>query len=66
MGRLKDEAERSLTMLKAKEYDKVDVLRKVAELEAKVRYLQVDNESLVKERNNLDLANVDLTHKSDF
>ena len=41
--------------MKAKEYDKVDVLKKAAELEAKVKYLQVDNESLSKERNQLDL-----------
>ena len=56
-----DEIERNLTMLKAKEYDKVDFLRKCAELEAKLKYVQVDNEGLVKERNNLDLANVDLS-----
>lgn len=57
-----DEIDRNLTMIKAKEYDKIDVLRKIAELEAKNKYLQVDNENLVKERNNLDLSNVDLAH----
>ena len=46
-------------MIKAKEYDKVDLLKKVAELEAKLKYVQVDNETLVKERNNLDIANVE-------
>ena len=47
-------------MIKAKEYDKVDLLRKCAELEARMKYLQVDNETLVKERNNLDIANVEI------
>jgi len=37
--------------MKAKEYDKVDVLKKAAELEAKCKYLNVDNETLSKERN---------------
>lgn len=57
-----DEADRNLILMKAKEYDKVDVLRKIAELEARVKYLAADNENLVKERNNLDLANVELSH----
>jgi len=60
--RMHEAADRSLIMMKAKEYDKVDVLRKIAEFESKAKYLQVDNESLVKERNNLDLANVELSH----
>ena len=47
-------------MIKAKEYDKVDLLKRVAELESKLKFLQVDNETLVKERNNLDIANVEL------
>ena len=49
--------------MKAKEYDKVDLLRRVAELEAKIKYLQVDNENLVKERNKLDIANVELNRE---
>lgn len=40
--------------MKAKEYDKVDVLKKAAELEAKLKYSQVDNEGLTKERNALE------------
>lgn len=60
MGRMYEEIEKQLTLIKAKEYDKVDWLRKVAESEAKLKYLQVDNENLVKERNNLDIANVEL------
>ena len=52
--------DKQLTMIKAKEYDKVDLLRKCAELEARMKYLQVDNETLVKERNNLDIANVEI------
>ena len=50
-----------MTMIKAKEYDKVDLLRRAAELEAKLKYLQVDNENLVRERNCLDLSNVTFT-----
>ena len=49
--------------IKAKEYDKVDFLKRNAELEAKIKYLQVDNENLVKERNNLDIANVELNRQ---
>jgi hypothetical protein len=48
-------------VIKAKEYDKVDLLRKCAELEAKLKMVYVDNEHLVRERNNLDIANVELT-----
>jgi hypothetical protein len=36
---MNEELERSLTLMKAKEYDKVDLFRKVAELEAKIKYL---------------------------
>lgn len=35
-----------MTLFKAKEYDKVDVLKKSAELEARLKYLSADNESL--------------------
>lgn len=52
-----------MILIKAKEYDKVDILKKNAELEAKFKYLQVDNETLVKERNNLDIANVELNRE---
>jgi hypothetical protein len=53
--------------MKAKEYDKVDILKRAAELEARIKYLAVDNENLVRERNNLDLANVNLNReKSEF
>lgn len=52
-----------MILIKAKEYDKVDILKKNAELEAKLKYLQVDNETLVKERNNLDIANVELNRE---
>ena len=38
-------------------------MKKNAELEAKFKYLQVDNETLVKERNNLDIANVELNRE---
>ena len=46
--------------MKAKEYDKVDLMKKAAEIEARIKYFQVDNENLVKERNNLDIANVEM------
>ena len=49
-----------MTLIKAKEYDKVDLLKRVAELEARLKYFQVDNENLVRERNNLDISNVTL------
>lgn len=52
--------DKQLIMIKAKEYDKVDLLKRVAELESKLKFLQVDNETLVKERNNLDIANVEM------
>lgn len=61
IARMNEDMEKQLTLIKAKEYDKVDVLKKAAELEAKIKYLQVDNENLVKERNNLDIANVTLS-----
>lgn len=38
-------------------------MRKTAELEAKLRYFQADNENLVRERNNLDLQNVQLSRE---
>lgn len=34
-----EESDRTCTVIKAKEYDKVDVIRKNAELEAKIKYL---------------------------
>ena len=55
-----EDVDRTLTLMKAKEYDKVDLMRRVAELEAKLRCMQVDNENLVKERNNLDITNVEM------
>lgn len=57
---MNEDIDKQLILMKAKEYDKVDLLRKVAELEAKLKYMQVDNENLVKERNKLDIANVEL------
>ena len=60
---MNDEIDKQLTLIKAKEYDKVDWLRRVAELEARQKYLQVDNENVVKERNNLDIANVELNRE---
>ena len=61
ISKYQEDVERQLTMIKAKEYDKVDLLRRSAELEAKLKYLQVDNENLVRERNCLDLSNVTFT-----
>ena len=52
-----------MTLIKAKEFDKVDILKRSAELEARIKYLSVDNENLVRERNNLDLANVNLNRE---
>lgn len=49
-----------MTRIKAKEYDKVDVMKKGAEVEARLQYYRIDNENLVRERNNLDIANVTL------
>jgi len=57
---MNENLDKTLTLMKAKEYDKVDLFRKLAESEARIKYLQVDNENLVKERNNLDIANVEL------
>ncbi|CDW75105.1 low quality protein: centromere-associated protein e [Stylonychia lemnae] len=57
---MNEELERQLTKIKAKEYDKVDLMKKGAEFEARLKYYQVDNENLVRERNNLDIANVNL------
>lgn len=39
MGRMNEDIEKTLTLMKAKEYDKVDLFRKVAETEAKMKYL---------------------------
>jgi len=67
MGGMHDEVEKKLTILKAREYDKVDWLKKIAEYEGKNKHLQLDNESLVKQRNNLDIANVELNkYKNDI
>ncbi len=63
MGRINESLEKQLVTIKSKEYDKVDFLKKGAELEAKLIYLQVDNENLVRERNNLDIANVNLNRE---
>ena len=57
---MNEEMERQLTQIKAKEYDKVDLLKRCAELEGRIKYCQADNEALVRERNNLDIANVTL------
>ena len=38
-------------------------MKRAAELEARMKYLQVDNEHLVKERNNLDIANVEINRE---
>jgi hypothetical protein len=60
MAQMNDELEISLTKMKAREYDKVDVLKKGVEVESRLHYYRVDNENLVRERNNLDIANVTL------
>ena len=60
MGRINEALEKQLITIKSKEYDKVDGLKRGAEFEAKLIHLQVDNENLVRERNNLDIANVTL------
>jgi len=39
-----------MTLMKAREYDKVDVLKKSAELEARLKYMAADNENLQKDR----------------
>jgi len=38
-------------------------MKKTADLEAKNKMLLLDNENLVKERNNLDIANVELNRQ---
>lgn len=58
--KMNEDTDKQLILMKAKEYDKVDLMRRCAELEARIKYLQVDNENLVKERNKLDIANVEL------
>lgn len=58
-----EDVDKQLTVIKAKEYDKVDLMKRAAEFEARLKYLQVDNEHLVKERNNLDIANVEITRE---
>lgn len=60
MGRINEGLEKQLITIKSKEYDKVDFMKRGAEVEAKLIHLQVDNENLVRERNNLDIANVNL------
>ena len=52
--------DQQLTMMKAREYDKVDIIKRAAELEARVKFLQMDQEGTLKERNLLDQANVQL------
>lgn len=37
-------------MIKAKEYDKVDFIRKTAELEAKITYLKAEKEVFTKDK----------------
>ncbi|CDW80672.1 kinesin motor domain containing protein [Stylonychia lemnae] len=59
-----DEYDRQITLMKAKEYDKVDVLKKSAELEARLRYLAADNENLQKDRANLESSNMTLNKRN--
>ena len=45
----------------------MDLLKHVAETGARLKHLQLDNENLVRERNSLDLANVELSkHKAEL
>ena len=53
MQKAYDKLEQTHIRFKAQEYDKVDVLKVNAELEGKVNLLQIDVETLVKERNAL-------------
>ena len=53
LGRDYDDLDTKHVKLRAKEYDKVDVLRVNAELEGKVKNLQIDIENLICERNAL-------------
>ena len=46
-----DKLDREMIKLKAKEFDKVDVLQLNAELEGRNKNLNIDSENLVKERN---------------
>ena len=46
----KEELERELTMIKAKEYDKVDFIRRNAELEAKITYLKAEKDVFTKDK----------------
>lgn len=46
LRKIYEELDKQMTLFKAKEYDKVDVLKKSAELEARLKYLSADNESL--------------------
>jgi len=46
-----DKLDRQMIQMKAKEFDKVDVLQVNAELEGKNKNLNIDVENLIKERN---------------
>lgn len=59
-----EDLEMQLTKMKAREYDKVDVMKKGVEVESKLSYYRLDNENLVRERNNLDIANVTLKRQN--
>lgn len=50
--------------LRAKEYDKVDVLKLNATLEGRVKNLQIDVENLICERNSLQDLNKALTEQN--
>lgn len=49
-----DELERQVTSIKAKEYDKVDFIKKMAELEARITYFSSEKDIYSKEKIRMD------------
>ena len=47
--------EKELLEIKAKEYDKVDVIKVMAELEAKCKVLTDENEKLLKQKEQIEM-----------
>ena len=50
-----EELEKSLSQLKSKHFDKLDLIRRAADLEARITFLTAEKDVAVKERNRNEL-----------
>jgi BMFP domain-containing protein YqiC len=50
-----EELEKQLSQMKAKHFDKLDLIKRAADLEARITFLTAEKDVAVKERNRLEL-----------